>query len=296
VRSFHRAVTQRVGALQDRYLARGRPLGAARVLWEIGVGRCDVRHLRARLELDSGYLSRLLRSLEADGLVVVGPSEHDRRLRTARLTARGMRERAVLDQRSDELAASMLEPLTAGQRVRLIAAMHEVERLVTTALVDIDEVDPAHRDAQYCVGEYFAELATRFPGGFDAARTSRVDVDDVRPPNGLMLVAHLRATPVGAGALKLHDGAIAEIKRLWVAPAARGTGLGRRLLTELERRAATNGRTIVRLDTNAALTEAIALYRSAGYREVARFNDEPYADHWFEKQQPTIAACPTSPI
>src|SRR4029450_2122260 len=97
VRRFNRLVTERVGALEDRYLARSRPLGEARVLWEIGDGGCDVRSLRSRLQLDSGYLSRLLRSLEAAGLVDVGPNERDRRVRTARLTPAGVAERCVLD-------------------------------------------------------------------------------------------------------------------------------------------------------------------------------------------------------
>ncbi|NUR08051.1 MAG: MarR family transcriptional regulator, partial [Nocardioidaceae bacterium] len=77
VRSFNRTVTQRVGALQEQYLARDRSLGAARVLWEVGSGERDLRELRRVLGLDSGYLSRLLRGLEADGLVEVRPGEHD---------------------------------------------------------------------------------------------------------------------------------------------------------------------------------------------------------------------------
>src|ERR671914_2367338 len=113
VRRFNRTVTQRVGALDDRFLERGRPLSAARLLWEIGPGGCELRALRARLGLDSGHASRLLRALEADGLVRVVASESDRRVRTARLTAAGLAERAVLDERSDELARSFLEPLGA---------------------------------------------------------------------------------------------------------------------------------------------------------------------------------------
>src|SRR5215210_2707790 len=104
VRRFNRTVTQRVGALSDDYLARDRPLGAARVLWEIGTEGCEVRTLRSRLGLDSGHASRLLRSLEADGLVRVDPAATDRRVRVARLTAKGVAERALLDERSDELA------------------------------------------------------------------------------------------------------------------------------------------------------------------------------------------------
>ncbi len=90
VRRFNRTVTQQVGALQDRYLARDRSLGEARVLWEIGEPGCDIRELRARLDLDSGYLSRLLRALEGDALITLGASSHDRRVRTARLTRKGL--------------------------------------------------------------------------------------------------------------------------------------------------------------------------------------------------------------
>ena len=97
VRSFNRLVTERVGALEDRYLSLDRPLGEARVLWEIGRDGCDVRALRSRLGLDSGYLSRLLRSLEAAGLVAVEPNETDRRVRTARLTSEGARLHGASD-------------------------------------------------------------------------------------------------------------------------------------------------------------------------------------------------------
>src|SRR5215210_7765421 len=143
VRRFNRTVTQRVGALSDDYLARDRPLGAARVLWEIGTEGCEVRTLRTRLELDSGHASRLLRSLEAAGMVRVAPSPSDRRIRVARLTDAGITERALLDDRSDDLAASMFAPLDGDQRERLVAAMRTVERLLTFAAVEIRQVDPA---------------------------------------------------------------------------------------------------------------------------------------------------------
>src|ERR1022692_397800 len=103
VRRFNRTVTQRIGALSEEYLARSRPLGASRVLWEIG-GGADVRAIRARLDLDSGYLSRLLRSLEAEGLVRAQPAPDDHRVRVVALTDAGLAERAELDRRSDELA------------------------------------------------------------------------------------------------------------------------------------------------------------------------------------------------
>ncbi|MEV0282780.1 bifunctional helix-turn-helix transcriptional regulator/GNAT family N-acetyltransferase [Kribbella sp. NPDC050820] len=271
-----------MGALSDAYMARDRSLGQARVLWEIGDG-CDVRALRARLDLDSGYLSRLLRSLEGDGLVRVEPSTADARVRIARLTRKGAAERQVLDKRSDELAASILEPLSESQRERLVAAMDDVARLLTASMVEVAITDPRQPEAAYCVQSYFDELRDRFDQGFDHTRSISADNAELTLPAGLLLVATLHSEPVGCGALKLHGDEPAEIKRMWVSPDARGLGLGRRLLTELEREAVARGASAVRLETNRNLVEAISLYRASGYTEVPAFNDEPYAHHWFEK-------------
>ncbi|MFJ8489715.1 GNAT family N-acetyltransferase [Streptomyces sp. NPDC094038] len=284
VRRFNRTVTERVGVLHDRYLGRDRPIGEARLLWEIGERGQDVRRLRERLGLDSGYVSRLLRSLEADGLVAVEPQPQDRRVRTVRLTEKGRAERALLDRRSDDLAGSMLQPLNADQRARLVAAMAEVDRLLTAGTVTLDVVDPDQPDARHCLLAYFAELQERFDTGFDPARSLLPDAGELRPPRGLFLVARLHGEPVGCAGVKLPAGAPAEIKRMWVAPEARRLGLARRFLTELEARAAGHGYDTLRLDTNKTLDAAINLYHSFGFEEVPAFNDEPYAHHWFEKR------------
>lgn len=284
VRRFNRAVTQRVGALNDHYLATGRSLGADRVLWEIGLDGCDVRTLRHRLELDSGYLSRLLRSLESEGLVTVGPSPDDARVKIAVLTPAGRRERASLDRRSDALVSSFLTPLNESQRSRLLGAMAEVERLLTAGLVQFDVVDPDTTAARWCLDAYFTELQERFDNGFDPAASLPADGDQLRLPNGLFVIATLRSEPVGCGAMKFTDGEPAYLKRMWVADSVRGLGVGRRLLTELENLAHQHGAPGTRLETNKTLVEAIAMYRSAGYVETAPFNDEPYAHHWFVKQ------------
>jgi DNA-binding MarR family transcriptional regulator/GNAT superfamily N-acetyltransferase len=284
VRHFNRTVTQRVGALNHRFLARDRPLAEARVLWEIGPEGCEVRTLRARLGLDSGHASRLLRKLEADGMVRVVQSASDGRIRLAELTPAGLTERAELDSRSDDLAESFLRPLDPSQRERLTAAMRDVERLLTAAMVEIRPVDPAHPDARQCIRAYYDELDRRSESGFDPAGGISAEPHELRPPAGLFLVAYLRSEPVGCGAAKHHPGAPSEIKRMWVAESTRGLGLGRRLLAELEEAAARSGARAVRLETNRALTEAIALYRSSGYLEVPAFNDEPFAHHWFEKR------------
>lgn len=284
VRRFNRTVTQRVGALDDRFLALDRPLGQARVLWEIGPDGVDVRSLRARLGLDSGYLSRLLRALTDAGLVRVEASAADARVRTALLTDAGRAERAELDRRSDALAADLLDRLAPADRERLVAAMGEVERLLIASTVRVGVTDPAHPHARFCIGSYYAELAVRFEEGFDPARSVSTGEADLRLPHGLLLVATLDGEPVGCGALLFHPGEPAYIKRMWVSPAVRGLGLGRRLLHELERTARSHGHVSVRLETNRALPEAIAMYRSAGYEEVARFNDEVYGHHFFVRR------------
>ncbi|MFL6125655.1 GNAT family N-acetyltransferase [Actinophytocola sp.] len=282
VRQFTRLVTQRVGALHDHYLARDRPLGEARLLWEIDDG-ADVRELRARLDLDSGYTSRLLRSLESAGLVTVESSAADRRVRIARLTSAGRAERAVLDERADALADSLLAPLNDTQRTRLVAAMRQVGRLLTAGLVTVAPVDPDHPHARHCLAAYFAEIDERFETGFDVAKGISAEGDELRLPAGLLLVATLHGEPVGCGALRFA-GDHAYLKRMWVDGTHRGIGIGRRLLAELEQRAGAQGATTTRLETNRALAEAIGMYRAAGYREVEPFNDEYYAHHWFEKR------------
>jgi DNA-binding MarR family transcriptional regulator/GNAT superfamily N-acetyltransferase len=277
VRSFNRMVTERVGALMDSYLDFGRPLGASRVLWEVETAT-DVRELRARLNLDSGYLSRLLRALEEEGLVTVQTGAPDRRRRTVSLTTAGRAERARLDERSDDLARSFLAPLSANQTTQLVDAMATVERLLTAGIVELAEEPPESAAARHCLRRYFAEIDQRFEAGFSEAVALPFD-------SGVFIVARLRGEPVGCGALKVHaDGATPpEIMRLWVAPVARGPGVGRRILSALEHHATERGASAIRLETNRALQEAQGLYRSSGYVEVEPFNAEPYAHYWFTK-------------
>jgi DNA-binding MarR family transcriptional regulator/GNAT superfamily N-acetyltransferase len=284
VRSFNRTATERVGALGDDFLGRKRPLGEARLLWEIGRDGTDVRSLRARLGLDSGYVSRLLRALEVDGLVTVAAGAADGRVRRVELSARGAKEWDELESRSEAFAASVLQPLSEQQRSELVDAMRTVERLLTASMIAVQVENPRRAAARWCLEQYFVELQERFDAGFDPSRSISADADQLTLPAGLFLVARLRGAPVGCGALKLHGKAPAEIKRMWVSPAVRGLGLGRRMLRELEERASEAGAEVARLETNRSLTEAISLYRAAGYREVDAFNDEPYAHHWFEKR------------
>src|SRR6266550_90241 len=217
IRRFNRTVTQQIGALEEHFLGRDRSLGASRLLFEIGANGMEVRQLRARLSLDSGYTSRLLRGLESEGLIRTARSSGDARVRCVKLTPAGRKE-----------------------------------------------------------------LAARFETGFDPARSIPLAATDLTPPQGFFVVATLNGEAVGCGALKCHPDC-GEIKRMWVAPPSRGLGIGKRILQRLEALARKRRLPLLRLETNKALTEAQALYRSSGYREVRPFNDEPYAHHWFEK-------------
>ncbi len=283
VRSFNRTVSARIGVLNDNFLDRGRPLGEARLLYEIGRAGAEVRELRARLELDSGYVSRLLRSLERQGLVTTRAAAADGRVRRLSLTRKGLREVDELDRRAGALAGSILAPLSTAQQDRLVTAMAEVERLMRASAVQIRPEAAGSADARWCIEQYFSENARRFDTGFDPARTISATPEELTPPAGLFVIARLGGQPIGCGALKVKDRNIGEIKRMWVSPDARGLGLGRRLLATLEAHAREFGLRTLRLETNRALKEAQALYRSSGYFEVEPFNDEAFAHHWFEK-------------
>ena len=284
VRRFNRTVAEGIGALEDHFLGRSRPLGEARLLWEIGPDGAAVRDLRGRLGLDSGYVSRLLRSLESQRLVTVRVSPDDRRIRRAVLTKRGVAERRELDARSDAVALRMLEPLADKQRASFLSAIAEVERLLQASMVRFDVEDPGTATSRWCLSQYFAELNERFDIGFDPARSLYSDTRVFARPRGAFVVARMRGRPVGCGAVRLKGKQPAEFKRMWIAKEARGLGLGRRLLVELENHARDAGAPAVRLETNRELKEAIAMYRKAGYVEIEPFNDELYAHHWFERK------------
>lgn len=284
VRNFNRSVTRRIGVLTDDYLGRGRPLGESRLLFEIGQAGAEVRELRARLALDSGYLSRLLRALQAQGLVTLRRATGDGRVRRVTLTGKGLREFDAVDRSSQLYAKSLLAPLGLTQRERLIAAMAEVERFMRASAVTIEVADPGSVEAQACIDAYLHELNERFETGFDPTRGPSADPEELVAPAGLFLVARLDGQPIGCGALKVTGRGVGEIKRMWVAPSARGLGVAQRLLDALEAHAVEFGLDVLQLDTNRTLVEARAMYTRNGYLEIPRYNDNPYADHWFEKR------------
>ncbi len=282
IRRFNRAVTRETGAMEESFLGRGRPLGAARVLWAIGEEGRDVADLRAELALDSGLMSRLLRGLEAEGMAEVAPDPTDRRRRRATLTAKGQSERAEYDRLNDQMAEGMLAR-APRHRDALLAAMDLVAVTLNAERIDIRPADPADPVARACLAAYFALLADKIDG-ITAAHVPDPDPEAAkfRPPQGTFLLAWCDRLPVGCVSLKPLEEGVAEVKRLWVDPAARGLGLARRLMRAVEDAARDLGYRSLKLDTNAALPEAIALYERSGWAPTAPYTGFP-ATHWFAK-------------
>ncbi len=283
LRRFNRSYTQRIGALDDSFLGLGLPLASARLVFEIGARPTTVHALRGRLGLDSGYLSRLIRGLERAGQVAVRADETDRRRRVLELTPAGHALLEELDRRSVERARAILDPLSPRQRERLEQALATADLLVRAATVSFERVDPTDPAAREAMTRYFAELDQRFENGFDPGPLGPEDDAQLRLPDGLFVVANSDGEPVAGGGVRRCDG-FGEIKRMWVHPDWRGAGLGSRMLRRLEDEAAALGYRVVRLDTRHLLTDAIALYQRSGYQEIDRYNDNPYATHWFEKR------------
>ncbi len=155
---------------------------------------------------------------------------------------------------------------------------------MSASSVEFESMDPLHPQAQHCLRQYYAELNQRFHGGFDPHSDGPSALDDFKPPHGCFLVARLFGDAMGCGALRTFEAGVGEIKRMWIAPSARGLGIGRRLLAALEQEALSRKLRVIRLDTNKSLSQAQRLYRSSGYHQIKPFNDNPYAQLWFEKE------------
>lgn len=280
-RRFNRYFTRRIGVLDDHYLGQNRPLGEARLLFEIGDGM-SLRELRSRLGLDAGYLSRMAKALQAQGMVTLSTHPDDNRLRMIELTPAGRVEVKEQDRRASVVVAGLLGGLSAPQRAELAGAMASAQRLLRLAGITVALVDGADPDALACLDGYAADIDERFPEGFD--KDDLVRPQEVSGDAGAFFVAYEEDRPVGCGALRRLEPGVGEIRHVWVHPAARRLGLARRLLDALEQEAVARGLTVVRLDTHAALTEAQAMYRACGYTAIPAYDDNVYASHWFEKR------------
>lgn len=281
IRRFNRAVTTETGVLDSSFLGRGRPLGAARVLNAIGQGIGEVGALREYLGLDSGLASRLLRGLESEGLIETVQSAGDARRRTTRLTETGQAEFDAYEALSNDRAQHLLAAHPKPEL--LLAAMDLVASALGRDAIEIVEVDPVSPEARYSMREYFNELIRRMGLEFDMEEVLTDGAAAMSAPNGCFLVALSDGMPIGCAALKAQGSDWGEVKRVWVSPAARGLRLATRLMDRIEEEARARALPLLRLDTNSALTEAVALYTRLGWTPVERYNDNPDADRFFEK-------------
>lgn len=280
LRRFNRAVTREVGALDDSFLGRGRPLGVVRVLQLISTTGTDVAEIRERLALDSGLTSRILRGLEAEGLILVTTDATDRRRRIARLTEQGSIEHAAYEAIGHAKARQLLARFPE-RREALLAAMDLIATTLTQDLITIRPADPDDPAALACLGAYF-QLLQDMGVTPDLFPLPDPKADAYRPPQGHFLIAWCDDMPVGCISLRLLEPGTGEVKRLWVAPEARGMGLARRLLAKIESLARAQGLGLLKLDTNGALTGALALYHAEGWVETAPYSPFP-STHWFAK-------------
>ncbi len=150
--------------------------------------------------------------------------------------------------------------------------------------------DPASAAAQACFNAYYAELRSRLEHGFDPDRSVSAGPAELSPPNGLFLLAQTANQVLGCVGWKKLDRQRAELKRMWVSPSARGHGVAQALLAEAEAQACKAGMEELVLDTSQSLHEAIRFYTRAGFRPIAPYNNNPYADFWFAK--PCTGAAP----
>jgi DNA-binding MarR family transcriptional regulator/predicted GNAT family acetyltransferase len=271
-----------VGALEDSFLNRGRPLGAARVLNAIGLGYENVSDLRAFLKLDTGLLSRLLRGLEKEGLIETKPSPNDGRSRITKLTTTGRAEFDIYEKLSDERAETILARHKNARH--LLDAMDVVTITLSRESIVFEEVDYTSDIATKCLSSFATDLSKRLNLEFDLKKSGDPELSQMKHPHGTFVVARLGKMPVGCVGVKGNGSSLAEIKRMWIAPAARGLGLAQRLMTTAEDAARSLGIQTLRLDTNSILVEAVGLYRKMEWKEIDRFNDDPYPDLFFEKR------------
>lgn len=281
-RRLSRAITSATGALDQSFLGRGRSLGAARVLNAIGQGRTDVADIRAYIGLDSGLMSRFLRGLEGEGLIETHPGANDARKRVVKLTEKGAEEYRAYETLSDEGARKILD--NYPDREALLAAMDLIGTVLRRDMITIHEVDPEDARVKHCMEQYYREISDIMGALFDPALASPPDAGDMRRPKGIFLLALSDGLPVGCVAMKGEGGSVGEIRRMWVSPAARGLGLARKMMHQIEEQARIMGVNTLRLDTNGRLHAARRLYESMGWTEIDRYNTNVYAEHFFEKR------------
>ena len=270
VRRFNRFYTRRVGALRAGLLGSEYPLPEARLLYEIGHRReCTASELAADLDLDAGYLSRLLQSLKRRGLLSARRSAQDGRASVLFLAAKGRKAYALLDSRSRDEVSAMLRELPGGERERLVGAMRTVENLLEKKAPSVTLRTHRPGDIGWVVQRHGALYAAEY--GWDERFEALVAgiaanfINRFDPQRERCWIAEADGEPLGCVFLVQQNKATAKLRLLLVEPRARGLGLGRRLVRECIAFAREKGYRKLVLWTQANLAAARGIYKAEGF-------------------------------
>jgi DNA-binding MarR family transcriptional regulator/predicted GNAT family acetyltransferase len=277
VRRFNRFYTQHVGALHTGFAGSAFPLPEARLVYEIGRrGETSASELGRDLDLDLGYLSRLLQSLRRRGIVQGKPAPNDARTSLLSLTDKGRKSFAMLDQRSREQVTGMLARLPSGRRTQLVGAMQTIETLLNGGKPAAEITLRPHRagDRGWVVqahGRLYAE-ERGWGAGFEAlvAQIAGDFLKNFDPQRECCWIAEMDGEPVGSVFVVQQSTAIAKLRLLLVEPRARGHGLGRRQVDECIAFARAKGYQKLVLWTQSNLVPARRIYKAAGFQLVKK--------------------------
>ncbi|WP_229213050.1 MULTISPECIES: helix-turn-helix domain-containing GNAT family N-acetyltransferase [unclassified Duganella] len=282
VRQFNRYYTVHLGLLRGRYLDTDYSLSEGRIMYELSLSPgCTANHLRTKLDLDAGYMSRLLRSLGERGLVHGERSPQDKRATLLSLTDAGQTVIADINHRASAETVRMLGQLGATQRAELLDAMRKVQHILSTPATRVIRATAAELDdARHLLHEYFDVINVVLRDDDDAIRAFLNDASSA------MWIAYVDGEAAACVAMRpLQEVAGAtECKRLYVADRFRRRGLAEALMQALESHAAQAGYNAVYLDTKDDLHAAIRLYDQLGYERCERYNDNPQATIFMRKR------------
>jgi DNA-binding MarR family transcriptional regulator/ribosomal protein S18 acetylase RimI-like enzyme len=282
IRQFNRFYTARLGLLRRRHLDGDFPLTEARILYEIGAGpRMTASALCQILELDAGYISRLLSALTRRKLVRRSSSAGDGREKLLTLTATGRNAVARLDRQSTMQIEKMLAHLTAADREAMVSALAGVRSILEPSKpqVRIERIRASSEEVLAILHEYYEAVQV-------VQRDTPASIRKMlKAPASGMWLAYLAEELVGCVVLRKLDSIphAAECKRLYVRPAARRNRIADKLLDAMEAFACTQGMEWIYLDTYGDLKAAIALYERRGYERCERYNDNPQATLFMRK-------------
>ncbi len=275
IRRFSRFYTRQLGLLAESMLASPFSLSEARVLYELAHGRdITASDLIRELGLDAGYLSRMLRKFEDQGLIRRAPAEDDARRAIITLTAKGEAAFAPLDRGSHDGVVAMLEKVAAPDRPRLVAATKTIRRLLGEP---VPSAEPyilrglETGDIGWIVNRQSTLYATEYGWtgiGLEAMMAEILSkfVRDYDEKFDRAWIAERDGEVVGSVFVTRGSEGVAQLRMLYVEPSARGLGLGRRLVDECIRFSRARGYKMLMLWTHDILTPAIRIYQAAGFK------------------------------